>query len=132
MATKNKDYLFRVGPVVFFPKSVTPESLPYKTRTEEYRNIVRLVAIFWYGFMTFVFVRDLMTGNRFNDFGSWTFMHYVVMLIPLLISVANLRMMLIEKQTKILMSSASRYLIYGSWVVSAAYYLAFAYNFLAT
>lgn len=131
MENSKKDYLFRVGPLLFFPKDTEKKPPAYKDSFEEIRNIIRLAVILLYGFISASLITSLLNHEAiYRDLGNRPTGHYVVFLLPLWVCLIDVYLVWLERKTKIPMNRFSRYMIYGSWLVSALYYSIFIFNYL--
>jgi hypothetical protein len=129
MENHKKNYLFRLGPMLFFPKGAEPKSPAYKDSFEQYRNLIRLAIIGIWGMITAVLISICLRGEPFGEFTGRPIGHYVVMSIPLAMSLADLYLVWLEKRTSNSMNKLSKNLIYGAWFVSAVYYSTFLYSY---
>jgi len=124
MEHNKKDYLFRVGPVTFFPKDTQPKLPAYLDSFEFYRNLGRIMVLGFYTWITVYVFRDIAGAKEFlSRMGSWPTSYYVIFFIPLAVSLIDLYLSWIERKTKIPMKSYSRKLIRISWLVSLVFYL---------
>lgn len=129
MENQKKDYLFRIGPLLFLPKQKQSKIPAYKDSSEQYRNLLRLAVIVLWGMVTIGLIEDCVQGEPFGDISKWPSRHYLVMVTPLFVSLIDLYLVWTEKRTGIPMNKYSKVLIYGSWIVSAVYYSTFIYNY---
>jgi hypothetical protein len=132
METNKKDYLFKLGPVLFFPKDKQPKPPPYQDSFEEYRNIIRLLVICWYSLLSFLVINSIFRGDEFEELTGRSTWFYVVLFIPLGVSLIDVYLVWLEWKTGIPMKRISKILIYGSWIVSAIYSAIMLYGFLLT
>lgn len=131
MEHNKKDYLFRVGPVIFFPKAAQPQPPPYLDSFEFYRNLGRIMVLGFYSWIIVFVLKDTASAKEFlSRMGSWPTSYYVIFFIPLAVSLTDLRLSWIERKTKISMKSYSRNLIRISWLVSLVFYLVHIWSLL--
>jgi hypothetical protein len=128
MANNKKDYLFRFGPFIFFPKDAEPKPTPYMDTSEEMYNGIRLAIIVLYGMVAFYLAWSPDVGSMFIERRPNS--HYVIFIMPLGFSLMDLYQVWREKKTGIPMKKLSKIMIYGAWLVSAWYYGIYIYHFL--
>jgi hypothetical protein len=130
MENNRKDYLFRLGPLIFFPKS-EPKPPAYLDHFEPYRNIFRIIVVVIYAPMIFLAISDLtMAGEFLSRFDSWPTSYYYIFFFPLVDSLIDVYLVWLERKTRIPMLRHSKKLIYGSWTISSLYYLMFILGYI--
>jgi hypothetical protein len=129
MENNKKNYLFRLGPVLFFPKSeVKPPA--YKDSFEEYRNIGRFGIMLIYGIFSYHLFRDFNESDAIFNGPVRPTSYYLLFLIPGFFSLIDIYLVWLEKKTKIPMNKVSKYFIYGAWLISAIFYSIYIYHYL--
>jgi hypothetical protein len=129
METNKKDYLFKIGPLLFFPKDTRNKPPAYQDSFEQFRNVIRLAVILLYGMISIGLLANLFRQDRiFEHFGSRDTSFYLIFFIPLTLSLIDMYFVWLEKKTGIPMKPISKYMIYGSWLISAVYYACFVFS----
>lgn len=103
-----------------------PKQLPYEDDFEWGRNMIRILIIVLYTPMTFLLVSDgfaaMDTQDFLSDFRQWPSARYFFFFAPLGMSLIDLYLVSLEKKSGVPMQRVSKHFIYGSWVVSVAFY----------
>jgi hypothetical protein len=126
MEDNKKNYLFRLGPLLFLPKDEEKKTPAYKDGWDQYRNLMRLAIIVFYGMICYYLLRTNDVGSMFTE--SRPNSHYIVFIVPFFISLIDVYLIWLEKKTKIPMNKVSHYFIYGAWIVSAFFYSIYIYK----
>jgi hypothetical protein len=100
-----------------------PKQLPYD-ESEFWRNILRILVIVLYAPTTILLWRvGLEDGREFlHSFGDWPATRYFFFFAPLILSLIDLRQAGIANKNGDPMPSYTRNFMYGSWLVSLAFY----------
>lgn len=130
MESKKKNYLFKVGPLVFFPKQTEEEKYQVQQDTKEFnRNVLRLAIIIGYGIVSIGLTRTAEVGRMFTE--SRPLYHYLIFVAPLVFSIMDWRVIREATKTVMPIPLTTRTLIYGVWLISAAYCLIYIYRLIA-
>jgi hypothetical protein len=127
MENKKKNYLFRIGPVVFLPKD-EKKAPPYLDGKESNRNVFRTILTVLYGFYSFLLIYRFELGDFLAE--GDTEITFIIFCIPGLFSLIDLHLTWIEKKTGIARSSFTHTVIYMEWLVSLVFYSIYLYHYL--
>lgn len=131
MEHNKKDYLFRLGPVTFFPKDPQPKPPAYLDSFEFYRNLSRVILIVFYSVLFVFTLSDLQGGKEFlGRFNTWPTSYYFIFFFPLALSLIDLYLFWLERKTNIPMRRHSWNFMRISWFVSTLFYLGFLFSLL--
>jgi hypothetical protein len=133
METDKKNYLFRLGPLIFLPKDDTEEKRQAtKKRNEKWEFFPNFLLIVIYGKYTYNIFRSSDISNIFALTEDYSVAYYIYFFIPLLIAIGNIHTILTRKKAGIPIKPITRYSIYGLWLVSALFYGLYIYIGLLT
>jgi hypothetical protein len=127
MANNKKNYLFRLGPMLFFPNDTEEKSQDTKNKNEQWQIIIRLGIIIIFGQLTYYLFRSSDVGNIFAGTESYPDYYYLWFFVPLVISVADIYRM-VRKKPDTHINPLTRYMIYGVWLISALFYGLYIYK----
>jgi hypothetical protein len=130
MGNSKKKNSSGLGPLVFFPRQTEEEKHQAYQDTKAFdRNIFRLAVLIGYGMMGFFLTKATGIGRMFTE--ARPLQHYLIFIAPLILSIIEWRVIRQGKRTGIPVPKATRYFIYGVWLVSALYYSVYLYRYLA-
>lgn len=130
MEDHKKNYLFRIGPLLFFPTDPEKKRQPiYMDGKEADRNVYRLIFIILYSLYSALLVGNFQLGDFFftNSFRENIF---ILFLLPGIFSLIELHLTWIEKKTGIPRSQNTHVLVYWEWVVTCLFYIIYIFNYL--
>jgi hypothetical protein len=128
METDKKNYLFRLGPLIFFPKDDTEEKRQAtKERNEKWEFFPRFLLILALCKYTNDIFRSSDISNIYISTEAYSIPYFIYFFCPLLISIMDVHTVLKRKKEGIPTKPMVRYSIYGLWLVSALFYAAYIY-----
>jgi hypothetical protein len=124
MESNKKNYLFRIGPLIFFPKTPGPKQLPYQDNFEFWHNMLRIMVIVLYNPIILYFLFQARTDARAFLFSmdDWPDSRFVFFFGPLVLALIDLYLVRLEKKSGVPMQRVSKHFIYASWTVSLLFY----------
>lgn len=130
MEDHKKNYLFRIGPLVFFPTDSENKKQPvYMDGKEADRNVYRLIFIILYSLYSALLIGNFQLGDFFVT-PSFRENIFIFFLLPGIFSLIELHLTWIEKKTGIPRPQNTHALVYWEWVVSSLFYAIYIYNYL--
>ncbi|MGV3504678.1 MAG: hypothetical protein ACO1O1_13305 [Adhaeribacter sp.] len=130
MENHKKNYLFRIGPLFFFPTDAEKKKQPiYMDGKEADRNVYRLIFIILYSLYSALLIGNFLLGDFFVT-DSFRENIFILFLLPGVFSLIELHLTWIEKKTGISRSQSTHALVYWEWVVSILFYGIYIYNYL--
>lgn len=129
MEKHRKNYLFRIGPLLFFPTEPDKKRQPiYMDGKEADRNIYRLIFIIMYTLYSTLLIGNFQLGDFFVT-TSFRENIFILFLLPGIFSLIELHLTWLEKKTGIPRSKSTHALVYWEWVVSGFFYAIYGYNY---
>lgn len=130
MENKKKNYLFRIGPILFLPSDPEEKKQPpYVYGQESNRNVFRFLLTIVFGFYSFLLIYNFELGNFLSETDPDTETSFIVFCIPGLFSLIDLHLTWIEKKTGISRSKTTHGFIYMQWLVTLVFYSIYIYNY---
>jgi hypothetical protein len=128
MEKKKREYLFRIGSLLFLPKMKEEENSPpsYLKPGEGINNLLRFVLVVFYSIWAIVLFKDTSADSLFEP---QPLSHWLWVAMPLVFAIAGIRVYREEKKSEIPMNWFSRLLIYLVWATAVIYYSAFAFHY---